>query len=102
MAFTEDQFTKLWELVIRIDENTKNNAKYMDEHTRDDIAQFALSNKSVDAVHTRLDKIKAELETEKVSVRKEWDKAIGFQNKMMGAIAVMVFVIPIAIAFVRQ
>lgn len=99
MAFTEDQFQRLLEMVIRIDENTKNNAKFMDDHTRDDIAQFALSNKAVEAVHSRLDKIKTELEVEKKAVKVEWDRAIGFQNKLMGAIAVLVFIIPFVVKF---
>lgn len=102
MPFSDEQFTKLWESMIRIEENTKNNYRQLTEHIAEDIGKFAVGSEAVKAVHTRLDKMKTDLEVEKHSVRVEWDRAIGFQNKMMGAIAMMVFFVPLAIAFFKK
>ena len=112
MPFTDEQFVKLidsigenkkqWELLIRIDENTKNHSKELNAHAADDIAKFALSKQSTDALHMRLDKVKNDLELQRDLVKKDFDRAIAWQNKMMGAIAVLVFAVPIAIAFVKR
>lgn len=102
MAFSDEQFNKLWELVIRIDENTKNQSKIIDNHMKEDISNMAISNKSVEAVHGRLDRIKNDLDLKDKAIRTEWDRAIGFQNKLMGAIAVLVFVVPIVVSFVKK
>lgn len=90
---------KFWELLIRIDENTKNHAKELASHAADDIAKFALSKASMDALHTRLDKTKSDLAEDQKAVREKLDKSLGFQNKMLGAILLAAFVVPILVQF---
>lgn len=101
MPLTDEQFTKFiestnetkkWlELLIRIDENTKNHSKQLSDHAIDDIGKFALAKQSSDKLHERLDKYKEDV-----------DKSFGFQNKVMGGIAVLVFIVPIMIAWIKH
>jgi len=66
MPFTDDQFKDFMkimdhrDLLIRIDENTKNYQKAMiekmDAHIEQDLIQFVQLNKSQEAAHRRLDK----------------------------------------------
>ena len=88
--FTDEQFKEFIkildtrEMLIRIDENTKNNQKMFQEHLIQDAGDFALINSSVGKVHDRLDKHST------------------FQNQVMGAIAVATFIIPIIISFILR
>lgn len=104
---SEDQFMKLfegvmdnkrsWELLIRIDENTKNHTKELATHTADDVGKFALAKASMDALHARMDKTKVELSIDQEAIKTKLDKSLEFQNKMLGAILVSAFAVPIII-----
>ena len=84
----DNQFKELLEvlsmrdMLIRIDENTKNARKDFEEHKMEDARNFAILEKSVEKVHGRLDINSA------------------FQNKALGAIALATIVIPIVVAII--
>lgn len=100
MPFSDDQFQKLWELVIRIDENTKNQSKEIATHLADDTYRFNLIKQTTDAIDMRIDKLKMDVLDDRASVKNIFDKAVAFQNKLMGAIAVCTFTVPIVVGIV--
>lgn len=68
MPLTEEQFKEFMQamgsrdLLIRIDENTKNHRQLFDAHTQQDTVEFSKLEQSTNAVHERLD---AEIEQRK-------------------------------------
>lgn len=72
---TEDQFNKFmngiqqnqahWELLIRIDENTKNMKLEAAKHYADDSGEFALTKSSLSKVHGRIDVIDNDIQSVK-------------------------------------
>ena len=94
MEMSDEQFKRLLEtialrdMIIRIDENTKNSHDNFQKHEADDAAFQLLVTKTVDKVHTRLDTAKIEI-----------DNYYRVQNRLMGGIAALVFIVPIAVAY---
>lgn len=97
MPLSEEQFKKLTEildmreLIIRIDENTKNSQASFLDHAAKDVAEFALVKRSAEKLHERMDVFKED-------VRDDMAKATGFQNRLIGAFGLATVGIPIIIA----
>ena len=83
LSLDQEQFKRLmesvslgkeqWELLIRIDENTKNMKREFSEHLQSDAAEIALVKGSLSKVHVRIDNVSTEVRD--------------FRNKVVGAIA---------------
>lgn len=98
MPFTDKQFEEFLkamdtrEMLVRIDENTKNFHQHLnkrlDDHIAQDYTDHGTVGKSVTKAHERIDEAREELD-EKLS------KSLAFQNKLLGAILLLVFLVPI-------
>ena len=66
MAFTDEQFKQFMnaidikELVIRIDENTKNFHKNFEDHVKQDHENYAIHKASLEKMHVRIDGLDSE------------------------------------------
>lgn len=67
MPLDNEQFERLMknldmrDMLIRIDENTKNMSKNFDDHKKDDAAASALVGQSLAKVHVRIDSVGTEM-----------------------------------------
>lgn len=106
MALTDEQFKqfmdgiqqtqKFWELLIRIDENTKNYHKAHDAHIQDDAAQFGIFRQSLEKVHLRVDEVKKEVSSTNIKMGVISDEIKKFKYSILGMgllITAIVFVV---------
>lgn len=87
------QNQKHWEMLIRIDENTKNMNSSIQKHFIDDVSEFSIHKASLSKVHERIDVFKESFQKEiqtvddKISTVDESVKSI--KNKVVGAAVIM-------------
>lgn len=90
------------EMLIRIDENVKSYKSDFIEHKISDIAEFTFLRNSINEIRDKLDKFKEDAKKDIVQQTTKQDKQIAFQNRLMGAIAIIAFVVPIVVALWSQ
>lgn len=99
MPLEESKFEKLNDMLIRIDENTKNFRTEFGEHRTSDATEFSSLKQSNIKVHERLDKLKEDMKGDFLKQSEETRNSSGFQNKVMGAICLITFIIPLIVAW---
>ena len=91
------QANRHWELLIRIDENTKNLRDAMNKHVSEDSAEFAVTKQSLTKVHERIDNIKKDFAVDMKSIEIQIsavdDQLKKFKNRVIGAMILATFIV---------